>query len=210
MAENREQREIKNERSSQDADRTPATGGRRGPTSISTRDPFTTLPALAGSPFGIMRRFSDEMDRLFQDFGFGRAWPEQSALGGSFASTMWTPQIEMFERDNRLVVRADLPGLKREDINLEIREDELVLSGERRDERKEEREGFYRSECSYGSFNRRLPLPEGVNADTAKASFQNGVLEITMETAPRPASRSRRIDIEERSAGAQPQSQKIG
>ena len=210
MADNKDRRESKSEQPSQNADRMPATTGRRSSTAMSARDPFATLPALAGSPFGFMRRFSEEMDRLFEDFGL-RTWSDPSAMGGTFGSAMWTPHIEMFERDNRLVVRAALPGLKRVDINLEIRDDELVLSGERRDERKEEREGFYRSEFSYGSFHRRIPLPEGVNADTAKASFQNGVLEIQMEAPARPAARSRRVDIEEQSAGGEKrQTEKAG
>jgi HSP20 family protein len=94
------------------------------------------------------------------------------------------------------VVRADLPGLKREDVNIEVRDDELILSGERRSEHEESEGGYYRSERSYGSFYRSIPLPEGVDADTAKARFDNGVLEITMQ-APQPSGRARRIQIEE-------------
>lgn len=152
----------------------------------------------AFSPFGLMRRFNDEMDRLFQDFGFGRESPEMLSghemrmFGGSSG---WSPQIEVFERGGELCVRADLPGMRKDDIEVDIADNALVIRGERKDEREEEEEGYYRSERSYGSFFRTIPLPEGVDAESAEASFQNGVLEITMP-APERAKR-RRLDIRE-------------
>lgn len=197
MAEPKNKQEGRSEQQrSESADRTPAAAGRREQgAGIIRRDPWTMSP-FTGSPFGFMRRFTEEMERLFEDFGFGRGWPERAGDARPFAGGLWSPHLEMFERDNRLVVRADLPGLTREDIDVEIRDDELVLSGERKDEREEQREGFYRSERSYGRFYRSIPLPEGVNPDSAKASFKNGVLEITLDAPPRPAARSRRVEIE--------------
>ena len=151
------------------------------------------------SPFGFMRRFNEEMDRLFQDFGgFGSGLPdslsgrEMRMFGGSSG---WSPQIEIFERGDELCVRADLPGMKKDDIEVDIADNALVIRGERRNEREEEEEGYYRSERSYGSFFRTIPLPEGVDAENAVASFRNGVLEITMP-APERAKR-RRVDIRE-------------
>lgn len=152
----------------------------------------------AFSPFGLMRRFNEEMDRLFQDFGFGRESPEMLSgremqmFGGSSG---WSPQIEVFERGGELCVRADLPGMNKDDIEIDIANNALVIHGERRDEREEEEEGYYRSERSYGSFFRTISLPEGVDVENAEASFQNGVLEITMP-APERAKR-RRLDIRE-------------
>jgi HSP20 family protein len=170
---------------------------------VARRDPSTLSRGFGtpfggfASPFGLMQRFNEEMDRLFQDFGFGRGWPSRTSALAEFGTGLWSPQVEVFQRGDRLVVRADLPGLRRDDINVEIRDDELVLSGERRSEHEEKREGLYRSECSYGSFHRSIPLPEGVNADSANARFENGVLEITIE-APQPAaSRGRRLEIQE-------------
>lgn len=93
---------------------------------------------------------------------------------------MWSPQIEVVERDNQFVVRADLPGMKKEDVKIEITDDALTLKGERKNEEKEEREGYYRSERSYGSFYRQIPLPKGAKTEEANAVFKNGVLEIAM------------------------------
>jgi HSP20 family protein len=167
-----------------------------------------TSPSLmSGSPFSFMRRFSEEMDRLFEDFGFGRGWLAPS-LGrdlfpagfGDFGQTAWSPQVEVFEREGQLVVRADLPGLTKDDVKVEVTDGAITISGERKSEHEEKREGYYRSERSYGSFYRRIPLPEGVSADDATATFNNGVLEISMP-APQRQSRSRRLEIKEGGAG---------
>jgi HSP20 family protein len=145
------------------------------------------------SPFSFMRRFSEEMDRLFGDFGFGSTLNFDTGLD-RFAS--WSPQVEVFERNKQLVIRTDLPGLTKDDINVDITDDLLVIRGERKSEREEDEAGYYRSERSYGTFYRRIPLPRGVNAENATAEFRNGVLEISMP-APQSALRgSRRIEIE--------------
>ena len=167
-----------------------------------------SLPSMmSGSPFSFMRRFSEEMDRLFEDFGFRSGWLAPSfgrdffPVGfGDFGQTAWSPQVEVFEREGQLVVRADLPGLKKEDVKVEVMNDTLTISGERKSEHEEKREGFYRSERSYGSFYRQIPLPEGVNADDAQATFNDGVLEISMQ-APQRESRSRRLEIKDGGAG---------
>ncbi|HET6669791.1 MAG TPA: Hsp20/alpha crystallin family protein [Pyrinomonadaceae bacterium] len=167
-------------------------------TGIERRQPEANLRTV--SPFSLMRRFSEELDRLFGDFsfggglnsGFGREFSRFADLEGS----MWLPQVESFEREGKLVVRADLPGLTRDDINVDIADDAIKIRGERRQENEENEEGYYRSERSYGSFYREIPLPGGVNPEEAKASFNNGVLEITMP-APARQSGSRRIEIGE-------------
>ena len=175
-------------------------------TSIARREQsFPSL--LGGSPFTFMRRFSEEMDRLFEDFGFGRGWLtpsfERALLPSTFSpfgQGVWSPQVELFERAGQLVVRADLPGLNKDDVKVEVTDEALTISGERQREHEEQGEGFYRSERSYGSFYRQIPLPEGVTADQAKATFSNGVLEITMQ-APQRESRSRQLEIKEGDAG---------
>ena len=152
------------------------------------------------SPFSLMRRFSEEMDRLFGDFGLGGSLA--SGLGGEFGRladlerSMWLPQVEAFEREGKLIVRADLPGLTKDDINVDITDDAIKISGERRQEKEENEEGYYRSERSYGSFYREIPLPSGANREEANATFRNGMLEITMP-APVRQSSSRRIEIGE-------------
>jgi HSP20 family molecular chaperone IbpA len=137
------------------------------------RDPFTAF----WEPFGLTTR---------------NAWPFQSGRHGT--SSLWTPQIETFQRGNEFVVHADLPGLKKDDVKLDITDDSITIEGERREEH-EDREGYYRSERSYGSFHRVVPLPEGAITDSAKARFNNGVLEIVVQAPPREVSRGRRLEI---------------
>jgi HSP20 family molecular chaperone IbpA len=92
----------------------------------------------------------------------------------------WTPQMELMQKNGQFMVRADLPGLTKDDVKIELTENMLMIRGERKEEKEEKREGFYHSERSYGSFYRRIPLPEGAKIENATATFHNGVLEITM------------------------------
>ena len=134
------------------------------------------------SPFELMRRFTDELDRVFE--GLGRA-------RGAGEVEMWTPSVEIFERENNLIVRAELPGLDKDDVRVDLTYDGLVIEGERRRESEERREGGYRSEIEYGRFYRLIPLPEGANIDQAKAQINNGVLEVAIPMAEaRPQRRS--------------------
>ena len=154
------------------------------------------------SPFSLMRRFSEEMDRLFGDFslagGFGREFGRLADLGTS----TWLPQVEVFERNGKLNIRADLPGLSKDDIDVDITNDAVVIRGERQQQKEENEEGYYRSERSYGSFYRAIPLPSGVKPEEANATFRDGVLEITMP-APARQPTSRRIEIGEGSQAEQ-------
>ena len=159
------------------------------------------FPFSGTTPFNMMRRFMDDMDRLFEDFGGLRKtpvfdttelafpeWPE-------FEKDAWSPQIEVRKHNGEMTVRADLPGLKREDINVEIADGSLVLSGERKEESEEKKEGFYRSERSYGSFYRSIPVPETVKPENATAKFDNGVLEIKI-TVPAAEPNNRKIEVQ--------------
>ena len=126
------------------------------------------------SPFELMRRFTDELDRAFEGLGL---------LRGAGEIEMWTPSVEVFERDNNLVVRAELPGLDKDDVRVELTDDGLVIEGERRHEHEERLEGGYRSEIEYGRFYRLIPVPEGANIDQAQARMNNGVLEVAIPMA---------------------------
>jgi HSP20 family protein len=153
---------------------------------------------VSGRRPGLLDRFADEMDRLFDDFGLsrsrlGRGWFNVPFRGAE----LWTPEIDVYQRSNELVVRADLPGLKKEDVSVDVTDGGIILSGERRHEEETERGGVYRSERSYGSFYRVIPLPEGAITDQAKASFKNGVLEITVPAPPEQVTRGRRLEISE-------------
>jgi HSP20 family protein len=165
---------------------------------LGRRDPFSR------SPVQMLERFADEMDRVFDDFGLGRGWltprlgrsrlqsPERSTATDWEA---WSPEVEVFHRNNELVVRADLPGLNKDNVKVDVTEGAVTIQGDRQQEHKEEREGVYRSERSYGSFCRVIPVPEGAITDQAKANFKDGVLEITMPAPPEHVRRGRRLEI---------------
>jgi len=150
------------------------------------------------SPFWMLDRFADEIDRMFDQFGFGRLRGRSDDMSDFLT---WTPRIDVTQRNNELVIHADLPGLTKDDIKVDVTDDAVTIQGERRREHEEDRGGVYRSERSYGSFHRVVPLPEGTIADQAKASFKNGVLEIVMPAPPEQVSRGRRLEVTE--SGAQ-------
>ena len=133
------------------------------------------------SPFALFRRMNDEMDRW---------WPQSWGRGGG-----WSPAVEVREQDGKLMVHADLPGLKPEDVKVEIANGILSIQGERKQEHEENERGFYRSERHYGHFCREIPLPEGVDTDKIQAQFQNGVLEVTVPV-PESAANRRQIPIQ--------------
>jgi len=160
---------------------------KQGPETDRSEQTSERREALSRHEPTLMNRFANEIERLFEDFGLGRVW-------GEVGRAEWAPEIEVFERGGQLIVRADLPGLTSNDVKAEITDNALTIQGVRKREHKEEREGWYRSERSYGSFFRSIPLPEGINADEAKASFRDGVLEITMP-APKREERRRSIEI---------------
>jgi HSP20 family protein len=139
--------------------------------------------------FPMFRRLGREIDFLFDRFGLERTFFEP-------AETVWTPDVEMFRRDNTLVVRADVPGMTREEITVEVTDDQVVLRGERKHEKEEKQEGYYRAERTYGAFYRTLPLPEGVNVAEAKATLKDGVLEVIVPTT-KVEEKKRTLAIEE-------------
>jgi HSP20 family protein len=166
-------------------------------TSLSRRE--QAIPAMLASPFSFMRRFGEDMEQLFEDFGLGGTMSR-----GLNQIAAWAPQVEVFEREGQLVIRADLPGVDKDNVQIELRDDSVVIRGERQEERQEEEEGFYRTERSYGSFYREIPLPPGANTENATANFREGVLEITMP-APQGESRVRQLQIQDAQAGRQQQ-----
>jgi len=153
----------------------------------------TEHPAYS-SPFSLMRRLSDDMERIFED-----AWPGHRLprlfRGIDLATTRWAPEIEAFERKGEFVVRADLPGMTRENIKVEVSEGDLVIQGERKEEKEQKEKGYYTCDRTYGSFYRAVPLPEGVKADEAKATFKDGVLEIAMPASKVPEKHGRQLEI---------------
>jgi HSP20 family protein len=159
----------------------------RGRGQLSRMEPWSSF-----TPFGTMRRFFDDMDRMFEGFGL----PTLERLN-PFATTAETfsPHVDVFEKNGKLVITADLPGLNKDEVKVDITEDAVMIEGERKYEHEERGEGVYRTERSYGHFHRQIPLPPGVKTDTAAAIFKNGVLEIAMD-APQLTKNRRRIQIQ--------------
>ena len=161
----------------------------------------TGFPFSGTTPFNMMRRFMDDMDRLFEGFaGLQKtpvfdtpelAFPEWA----EFEKNVWSPKIEVLKNKEEMTVRADLPGMKHEDIDVEIADGALILSGERKEESEEKKEDFYRTERSYGSFYRSIPVPETVKPENATAKFDNGVLEVKI-ALPAAEPSLRKIEIQ--------------
>lgn len=136
-------------------------------------------------PFEMFETFQDEMARLW-----GQAWP----FGGwplarrasllSREGAIWTPRVDVFEKDGDLVIKAELPGAQKEDIEVTLEDDALVIRGEKKAETEVKEEAYYRMERTYGSFYRRLALPFETTADQIKATYTGGILEVRI---PKPA-----------------------
>jgi HSP20 family protein len=145
------------------------------------------------TPFSLMRRLSDELDRAFAtSFGLP-AWGR--GAGGSEEYGLWAPTVEVRQEEGNLIVTAELPGINKDNVKVELTQDGLMISGERRREHEEKRQGFYRSERSYGRFQRMVPLPDGVDAEKAKAQFKDGMLEVQIPLPESMQRRNREIPI---------------
>lgn len=151
--------------------------------------PFGRVFAM--NPFGMMREFSEEMERIF------RGGTQRGGNGSELSA--WTPAMDVRQCDGNLVVTAELPGLKQEEVKVEVTDDALVIQGERKREHKEDHEGFHRFERSYGQFYRAIALPEGAKTDQIKAELQDGVLKVSVPT-PEQQKKSRQIPIEAKSS----------
>ncbi len=155
---------------------------RRGGAGLLRRGEFFPSDLFTMSPFAMMRRLSEEMDRAFgSSFGLWRGLGQE-----------YLPPVEIREENNNMVICADVPGISKEDIRVEATEDGLVIEGERKREQQEARGGVQRSERMYGHFYRMIPLPEGADVDKASAQFKDGVLEVRV---PLPQQEQKRREI---------------
>jgi HSP20 family protein len=160
----------------------------------------------SNNPFALMWQLSREMDRMMSSaFGSGLAPLFGSNLSRSnqgrgddwSAATMWSPRIDVEQRNDSIVVRADLPGVRKEDVQIDVTGDGLTIAGERREEREEggDDQNYRAIERSYGSFYTTVPLPQGVNTEKLTAKMRDGVLEITVPLDE--SARPRRIQIQD-------------
>jgi HSP20 family protein len=139
-------------------------------------------------PLREISSIQNEVNRLFNSFFDTPVSASQGAV------RRWLPAMDLFEGDDRYVLRADLPGLTQDDVKIELEDNVLTISGERKSEHEERREGYHRVERASGSFARSLTLPEGVDPAAIEASFERGVLEVRI---PKPAERKpHRVSIQ--------------
>jgi HSP20 family protein len=124
--------------------------------------------------------FSTDFSRLFNSFF------DTPTTAASSAARRWIPAVDLTETEGEYVLKADLPGLTDKDVHIEVENNVLTVSGERKSEHEEKGNGFHRVERTYGAFSRRLALPEGVDPEAVKASFENGALEVHV---PKPEAR---------------------
>jgi HSP20 family protein len=165
-----------------------------------TRQGSRALTAAQQNPFSMMRQLSREMDRLMDSFferGFGSLWREGGAQEDDWQGrALWSPQIDVQQRNDSVIVRADLPGVSKENVQVEVEGDALIISGQRREQREEggDDQSYRLLERSYGSFYRSVPLPQGVDPDRIEAAMRDGVLTVTLPLAEN--ARPRRIQIQ--------------
>jgi HSP20 family protein len=130
----------------------------------------------------------DDMNRLFNEF-FGRTEGQE----GSWASGAWAPPVDIHETDDALILKAELPGFSKDDVNVELKDNSLTLKGQRQDEKEVKEEQYHRRERTYGSFQRTFMLPATVDSEKVTASYKDGVLELRLPK--REAAKPKRITI---------------
>jgi HSP20 family protein len=136
----------------------------------------------------------NEMNQLFEDF-FRRPFDlspfrEESSLAGGFI-----PQMDVSETDKEINISAELPGMNADDIDISMTGNSLTIKGEKKSEKEEKGERYYRSERSYGSFRRSVPLPEEVQEEKIEATYKNGVLKVTLPKSPLAQKGTKQIEI---------------
>jgi HSP20 family protein len=155
------------------------------------------MALIRWEPVRELNTIQNEMNRLFNTF-----FESSAPAGHGSAQTMrrWIPAMDLVETEDAFVLRADLPGLSESDVNIELEDNVLTISGERKAEHEERKEGYYRVERASGTFSRSLTLPEGVDPEAVSANFERGVLEVRV---PKPEARKpRKVAISVGQSGA--------
>ena len=126
-------------------------------------------------PFQEMVSMRDRIDQVFDGY-FGRF----SGISDEALERTWAPPVDIYENKDHIIVKAELPGMKKDDISIEVKGNVLTLTGERKHEKETKKENYYRIERSYGKFSRSFTLPDSVKVDKVKANYKDGVIEISL------------------------------
>ncbi|WP_457639554.1 Hsp20/alpha crystallin family protein [Persephonella sp.] len=130
------------------------------------------LPTFVWNPFRELARIEQELNKVFNEL-------VPTPKSGEIAEVAtWNPRVDIYEKDNKLIIEAEIPGAKKEDVEVKIKDNAVVIKGEVKREEEEKDKTYYRSERFYGVFERVIPLPVEVKVEEAKASFENGILKI--------------------------------
>lgn len=146
------------------------------------------MTIIRWEPFDEMMSMRESMDRLFEDFFTRR--PRTSG------PLVWQPAVEVFETDNEVVVKAELPGMDPKNVSVTVTGDGLTIKGEAKVEQEDKGRNYYRRELRYGSFQRTIPLPTEVKSEETKAAFRNGILEVKVPKAERVKPKTVRVEVE--------------
>jgi HSP20 family protein len=162
-----------------------------------TKEKEETRSVTPWRPFMGLTGWERDMDRMLEDF-FGRRarpwWPERWLRTDEME--VRPPIVDVFEEKNDIVVKAELPGMEKDNIEVNLADHTLTIKGEKKKEEEVKRENYYRAERSYGSFLRTLELPKDVHADKVKASFKNGILEVRMPKTEEAKAKEVKVNIE--------------
>ncbi len=146
------------------------------------------MALIRWEPARELQTIQQEMNRLF-----GSAFDVQAGAGNGAGAGRWVPAMDLVEDGDHFVLRADLPGIDEDAVSVEVEDNVLTISGNRKSEHEDRKEGYHRIERAFGRFSRSLTLPEGIDAESIEASFKNGVLEVRV---PKPEQRKpRRVAI---------------
>ncbi len=140
------------------------------------------------NPYRDMMTVRDEMNRVFNEF-FGRGGQDEE----TWYAGAWSPPVDIYETDEALIMKAELPGFSKEDISIELKENTLIMRGERRRQDEVKEGNYHRMERVYGAFQRSFLLPTTVEQDKVKASYKDGILELHLPKVP--AAQPKRIAV---------------
>lgn len=166
---------------------------------ITEKTPVTTKEERRVSrwdPFAQLREMQEEMDRLWNNFWSVSVRPPMMPTARPSAmEAIWSPRMDVYKANGNLVIKTELPGMKPEDVSVTLEDGDLIIQGERKAEKEVKEGNYYRLERNYGSFYRCEALPEGITPEQIKATFTNGILEITIQMPSAPKTEARKISI---------------
>lgn len=142
-------------------------------------------------PFRDIITLRERMDKLFEDSLTRFRAPEEETV-----PTFWSPAVDIYETDENIVLKAELPGIERKEVSVEVKDNTLILKGERKREKEVTEENYHRIERSYGSFMRSFTIPVSVRQEQVKAKFKDGVLEVTLPKAEVSKPKQVKVEVE--------------